>query len=433
MVFVLVVGVMIGLTGCGGGGGGSSTPPSSDTQTGYLIDSAVDGVEYITSSGKSGTTSDGGKFEYANGDTNISFSIGGLKFPDFNLSNLNSDSKILPTDLVGVDRNNTTDGNVTKILQILQTLDEDSNATNGITITLAVRNAFGVNKNILDSNISDVNSTLHSAGITNRTIITLLQARAHFEKTLRDSFGYDINTTASSNIFQSGQTWKGLVYNTVESNNTYTSEITANGKTYPAGTKRVWLDRNLGATMVCTESRDSGNFADNAAYVTSQQNCFGDYYQWGRNTDGHEKTSNTTYDSKISDLTSSTNFITGSSDWTSIDSDGSTRSANWSKTDGTSVCPVGYRVPTIAELRAETVDLSGFDNRSDAFESFLKLPSAGRRHYYSGSVGFQGSFGDVWSSSPSSSDATDVFFSSLSADWYGGGRAPGRSVRCIKD
>jgi hypothetical protein len=204
MVFVLVVGVMIGLTGCGGGGGsstpqdnnndggGSSTPPSSDTQTGYLIDSAVDGVEYVTSSGKSGTTSDGGKFEYVNGDTNISFSIGGLKLPDFNLSNLNSDKKILPTDLAGVDRNNTTDGNVTKLLQILQSLDSDGDPSNGITINQATRALFVATTRIIDTNISTLTTLFGGNGIGMRSVA---EARAHFESTLRGSgFGFDIDT-----------------------------------------------------------------------------------------------------------------------------------------------------------------------------------------------------------------------------------------------
>jgi len=43
-------------------------------------------------------------------------------------------------------------------------------------------------------------------------------------------------------------------------------------------TGRVWLDGNLGASQVCTAYNDS--------------TCYGDYYQWGRGTDGHEKITN---------------------------------------------------------------------------------------------------------------------------------------------
>ena len=62
------------------------------------------------------------------------------------------------------------------------------------------------------------------------------------------------------------------VFGTASENGTVTST-----------TGQVWMDRNLGASRVATSSTDS------AAY--------GDLYQWGRGTDGHEKrTSSTTSD-----------------------------------------------------------------------------------------------------------------------------------------
>jgi hypothetical protein len=247
MVFVLVVGVMIGLTGCGGGGG-SSTPPSSDTQTGYLIDSAVDGVEYITSSGKSGTTSDGGKFEYANGDTNISFSIGGLKLPDFNLSNLNSDSKILPTDLVGVDRNNTTDGNVTKLLQILQSLDSDGDPSNGITINQATRALFVATTRIIDTNISTLTTLFTSKGKGMRSVA---EARAHFESTLRGSgFGFDVDTVApntptlTTNVSTTETNTTQIEVNGEAGAKIFVNGIDINLTIDTNGTKTITLDTN---------------------------------------------------------------------------------------------------------------------------------------------------------------------------------------------
>jgi hypothetical protein len=38
---------------------------------------------------------------------------------------------------------------------------------------------------------------------------------------------------------------------------------------------QIWMDRNLGASRVATSSTDS--------------EAYGDLYQWGRGTDGHEK------------------------------------------------------------------------------------------------------------------------------------------------
>jgi len=62
--------------------------------------------------------------------------------------------------------------------------------------------------------------------------------------------------------------------------------ITHNAITYGTvispHTGRVWLDRNLGALKICENIDDT--------------ECYGDYYQWGRKTDGHEK-----YNSKITE------------------------------------------------------------------------------------------------------------------------------------
>ena len=56
-------------------------------------------------------------------------------------------------------------------------------------------------------------------------------------------------------------------------------EIIIDGLTYNTvlnpDTNRIWLDRNLGATQVATSSTDA--------------DAYGDLYQWGRGTDGHEK------------------------------------------------------------------------------------------------------------------------------------------------
>jgi len=204
--------------------------------------------------------------------------------------------------------------------------------------------------------------------------------------------------------------------------------ITHNGTTYSCVTSphtgKIWLDRNLGASRVCTALDDT--------------QCYGDYYQWGRNADGHEKSSSNTTATQATDINNAgTDFITSSNtydyDWAqAADGSGSLRATNWSKTDGSSVCPAGYRVPTEAELKAETTD-AGVANNTDAFNSFLKLPSAGYRNYSSGSLINQGSWGYVWSASVGGSDSRYLVFGSSDAGWNGDGRADGLSVRCLRD
>jgi uncharacterized protein (TIGR02145 family) len=188
-----------------------------------------------------------------------------------------------------------------------------------------------------------------------------------------------------------------------------TGSLTHNGFTYGTVqspyTNKIWLDRNLGASQVCQSYDDSS--------------CYGNLYQWGRDADGHEKRN-------------SSNLNTGNSDWNDSDSDGSERSAFWSKTDGSGICPIGYRVPTIDELAEETL-LNGVDNRVDASNNFLKLPSAGYRSKNDGSLRDEGSYGSVWAATPSSSYARSLDFDSGNAGTDSSFRASGCSVRCLKD
>jgi len=188
-------------------------------------------------------------------------------------------------------------------------------------------------------------------------------------------------------------------------------------------TGKVWLDRNLGASQVCTTLDDEA--------------CYGDYYQWGRNTDGHEKvTSSETWTEAIDINQVGTIFIKGY-DWTSVDSDGALRAENWSSTDGTSICPVGYRVPSREELILETIDsVDGVNNQIEAYNNFLKLPSAGSRNNI-GDFGDQDNYGYVWSISNGGSSVNTshnaLVFTSSNASTFDYYRANGYSVRCIKD
>ena len=198
-------------------------------------------------------------------------------------------------------------------------------------------------------------------------------------------------------------------------------------------TGKIWLDRNLGADRVCTAYNDTS--------------CFGDYYQWGRDTDGHEKTTAAKTTTQAADIyNAGSAFIMGNDniDWVesgldgtngfvSIDLNGALRFANWSKTDGTSVCPVDYRVPTSTELIAETTAM-GASNQLDVFNGFLKFPSVGYRYYAAGDVINPGEYGAVWSTTAKSlAEAYHVEFTanSISSSWAW--RARGNSIRCIKN
>ena len=174
-------------------------------------------------------------------------------------------------------------------------------------------------------------------------------------------------------------------------------------------TAKIWLDRNLGAAQVCDDSEDIA--------------CYGDYYQWGRDFDGHQDSKSETNTTQATDIDNvGDQFIIGNDDWTSTDINGSTRSTNWSNTDGGAVCPIGYSVPTLTELTDENIDVT---------DSFLKLPFAG----YRDRDGVINDAGHLWSSDVSSSvDSSKSLTFEDNATYVNYlERAVGLPVRCIKN
>lgn len=187
--------IIILFNACGGGGESSSSTVSTNTiteETGYLVDSAVKGVEYTTNS-KSGLTDVDGKFTYNSSDTTITFKIGNLVLNDFNLTNIHNDKTIYPTDLVGVDRNNTNDTNVTNMIRVLQSLDDDNNPDNGIVILDSVKNSITLHERVLELNITRLTSIIQNTG---KSMKSERDALIHFEKTLRDDLSLAIDTVA---------------------------------------------------------------------------------------------------------------------------------------------------------------------------------------------------------------------------------------------
>lgn len=107
------------LVGCGGG---DTTTTTTTVPTGYYIDAAVSGVSYVCGN-QSGTTGTDGSFKFQAGQ-DCNFSLAGITLRIVPAANLVSEVKILENNV--------------SVSQLLQTLDNDGNASNGITITPAV-------------------------------------------------------------------------------------------------------------------------------------------------------------------------------------------------------------------------------------------------------------------------------------------------------
>lgn len=200
-----------------------------------------------------------------------------------------------------------------------------------------------------------------------------------------------------------------------------------NGKKYAAAKDKngsVWLDRNLGAEKPATDTYDP--------------QAIGEYFQWGRARDGHEK-SNSALTINLSPTTTpghSDFILTPASpyDWTS-----SPDSTLWniSSSYKNNPCPDGWHVPTKAEWQAmilaeSIVDYNGF------FASNLKIPFTGRRSYSNGSVGSTTSFAYYWTSDVSPSQPSQAMHLSYVKNITGisftsENRAMGMAIRCKKN
>jgi uncharacterized protein (TIGR02145 family) len=224
--------------------------------------------------------------------------------------------------------------------------------------------------------------------------------------------------------FYNGTSWVNMEGGTATAGPPIPSVVSTTGKT--------WMDRNLGATQVATSSTDAASY--------------GDLYQWGRATDGHEKRISTVVAGPVASGSEGANFITNGtapSDWLSTQDDTRWNSGTEAapvKVTANDPCPTGFRVPTETELEAERNNGgTGFwggslqNNAAGAFASVLKLPVAGYRLTTVGTRQGEGSYGRYWSSTVNGTYARRVQINSSNANVNSNGRAGGCPVRCIKE
>ena len=107
------------LVGCGGGGSNSSPSATPSIGTGYYVDAAVQGVDYVCGS-QSGITDVDGKFTFEQ-NQNCSFKIGNVLLREVNALNLQNGIRVLEDNA--------------DTARFLQTLDIDGDASNGIEIS----------------------------------------------------------------------------------------------------------------------------------------------------------------------------------------------------------------------------------------------------------------------------------------------------------
>ena len=177
------------------------------------------------------------------------------------------------------------------------------------------------------------------------------------------------------------------------------------------------MDRNLGASKVAESVDDHG--------------AYGWLYQWGRVTDGHEQRfSPTGVAQSPGDDPGHGKFIILSVDWRETKND-----SLWQGVAGTNnPCPAGFRVPTEAEWQDEIDTWRPLANDTGAFDSPLRLLTAGYRGYFDGIVREEATGGYYASSTGQVGQRTSTVGITLGGvTWWDDPRAEGNSVRCIMD
>ncbi len=238
-------------------------------------------------------------------------------------------------------------------------------------------------------------------------------------------------TAAGEMLYWNGSSWVNVAAGTNGQTLSFYNgaPVWTSANTVVSAGGRIWMDRNLGASQV------AASLTDHLAY--------GSLYQWGRGSDGHQlinwsnattgvAANTTTSTLSTTDAPGNGNFITSTSgpqDWRSGQNDNL-----WQGVSGVNnPCPAGYRLPTATEWNTERSSWSS-QNSAGAFASALKLPLAGSRDRQAAATfNFQGTHGQYYSSSVSTTNSICLTIYSTSVSTGETLRAGGLSVRCIKD
>ncbi len=226
----------------------------------------------------------------------------------------------------------------------------------------------------------------------------------------RSSNIISMNSTQCTSSIAGTMRWTGAVYEGC--NGTKWVLLSPIPTVYSSG--HEWMDRNLGASGVATSSTD--------------EEAYGDLYQWGRFADGHESRTSGMLGVRVNGIDPGHGFfVTTYIDWLATPNDNL-----WQGSGINNPCPPGFRLPTTMEWETERGSWESKQNATGAFSSPLKLTMAGYRDHF-GTVNHEGTYGGYWSSTVNASYADLLFLQSNIADERYDDRAYGLSVRCIKN
>ncbi len=204
------------LTACGSNSSNNNNSNLED-KIGYFIDSAVVGVDYKCSS-KIDLTGDDGKF--ACSSLPVSFYIGSTKLGS--ITQIPKDNKIFPQDIVGVDREKVDNSEVVKLATLLQSLDSDGDASNGITISPYIRKEFTSEE---ETSLEDIELTKLEELHPNITFLDQESVVAHLSLSLENAIEDEVIAEENRDNHESSTSSNST---TTETTETITSHINNN-------------------------------------------------------------------------------------------------------------------------------------------------------------------------------------------------------------
>jgi len=199
------------LIGCGSSSSTTDTTTDTTLSTAYLVDSAVVNADYdcISDNEYNKTTGPDGSFSCKN-MSQIRFRLGELTIGE--IDTVPADNYVFPQDLLHVTRDaNLMDTNVTALAQLLQSLDEDQDPTNGIVIPDEV-------KSKLEDGTFDAQYLLDYVNEAEVLLVDQVEAQNHLRDTLRSH-----QTSGEQQIGGQGYGSQGNAHN---SNNIITDDNT---------------------------------------------------------------------------------------------------------------------------------------------------------------------------------------------------------------
>ncbi len=162
------------------------------TKTAYLKDAyGISGIHYQCNNGTLKTTGTDGSFTYDNTCSDITFSLNNkVILGAISTANIPTDYKVYITNLAGTIRTDTSTPYVKNLARLLQSLDNDENPKNGITIVSNnITSSLTINSNTTPTTLQNILSLQYPT----RTLVSELCAIVHLEEVLRDD-GFYVDT-----------------------------------------------------------------------------------------------------------------------------------------------------------------------------------------------------------------------------------------------